>query len=223
LEVLDWGGPRNVRALVFLSRLGDTAHVFDKFAPSFTHSYHVLGVTRCGFGKFSAPPVVNPATYSADRLGDDVIAVIDHLRLQRPILVGHSIAGEELRSIGSRNPEKVAGLVYLDAGYGYAFYGASRGDLYVDLFETRKKLELMQPGKGPNDTRPVIPEHDEGAAGDRREIRESTGGAETRVQVLKAAPKFDMVDGNGRGGVRQPGSVRYNKALNFTSIPETGT
>ena len=41
-------------------------------------------------------------------------------------------------------------------GYGYAFYNASRGDLYIDLFETRKKLELMQPGKGPNDTRPVI-------------------------------------------------------------------
>jgi non-heme chloroperoxidase len=72
------------------------------------------------------------------------------------VIVGHSIAGEELSSIGSRYPEKVAGLVYLDASYGYAIYDRSRGDLYLDLFELEKKLELMQPGTGPNDTRPVI-------------------------------------------------------------------
>jgi len=72
LEVLDWGGPPGARALVLLSGLGDTAHVFDKFAPRLTDGYHVLGVTRRGFGKSSAPPVVGPATYSADRLGDDL-------------------------------------------------------------------------------------------------------------------------------------------------------
>ncbi len=36
--------------------------------------------------------------------------------------VGHSLGGEELSSIGSRYPDEVAGLVYLDAGYSYAFY-----------------------------------------------------------------------------------------------------
>jgi non-heme chloroperoxidase len=32
------------------------------------------------------------------------------------VLVGHSLAGEELSSIGSRYPERVAGLIYLDGG-----------------------------------------------------------------------------------------------------------
>ena len=59
--------------------------------------------------------------YTADRLGDDVLAVMEALKLQRPILVGHSFGGTELSSIGSRYPETVAGLVYLDAAYGYAF------------------------------------------------------------------------------------------------------
>jgi pimeloyl-ACP methyl ester carboxylesterase len=45
-----------------------------------------------------------------------VLAVCDSLKLNRPVLIGHSIAGEELSSIGSRHPEKVAGLIYLDAG-----------------------------------------------------------------------------------------------------------
>jgi pimeloyl-ACP methyl ester carboxylesterase len=47
--------------------------------------------------------------------------VIAALKLDRPILVGHSLAGEELSSVGSRHPEKVSGLIYLDAGYRYAY------------------------------------------------------------------------------------------------------
>ena len=65
----------------------------------------------------------------ADRLGDDVLAVIDSRKLNQPVLVGHSIGGEELSSVGSRHPERVAGLIYLDAGYSYAYYDRSRGDI----------------------------------------------------------------------------------------------
>ncbi len=79
----------------------------DHFAPKLTGTYHVYGITRRGFGASSLPD----SGYSADRLGDDVLEVIDDLRLTRPILVGHSIAGEELSSVGSRHAEKVAGLV----------------------------------------------------------------------------------------------------------------
>jgi hypothetical protein len=39
LEVLDWGGPG--RPLVLLAGLGDTAHIFDQFAPKLTSNYHV--------------------------------------------------------------------------------------------------------------------------------------------------------------------------------------
>jgi non-heme chloroperoxidase len=152
LEVLDWGG--SGRPLVFLAGLGNTAHIFDMFALKFTAAYHVYGITRRGFGASSAPA----SGYSADRLGDDVLAVLDGLKLNRPVLVGHSIAGEELSSVGSRYPGRVAGLIYLDAAYPYAYYDSSRGDLNVDLIELQKKLEQLQIGKGPADTRPLIQE-----------------------------------------------------------------
>ena len=48
LEVVDWGGRGT--PLVFLAGLGSTAHVFDDFAPQFTDSFHVVGITRRGFG-----------------------------------------------------------------------------------------------------------------------------------------------------------------------------
>ncbi|MHB1938475.1 MAG: alpha/beta fold hydrolase [Acidobacteriaceae bacterium] len=144
LEVLDWGGTG--RPLVFLAGLGNTAHIFDDFAPKFTATNHVYGITRRGFGASSAPAPAN-GNYSADHLGDDVLAVIDTLKLNRPVLVGHSIAGEELSSIGSRYPEKVAGLIYLDAGYSYAFYDRSRGDTLLDAIYLRRKLDLWLSGR----------------------------------------------------------------------------
>jgi pimeloyl-ACP methyl ester carboxylesterase len=116
------------------------AHDFADFAPRLASTYHVYGITRRGFGASSA------ATdgYSADRLGDDVLAVIDSLGLVQPILVGHSLAGEELSSIGSRFPNKVAGLVYLDAANSYAFYDSTRGDFRIDQNEVQRGLEELQ-------------------------------------------------------------------------------
>ena len=115
LEVLDWGG--SGKPLVLLAGAGSTAHVFDDFAPKLARNYHVYGITRRGFGESA----YSGSDYDADRLGDDVLAVIDSLKLSKPVLVGHSLGGEELSSVASRYPNRVAGLVYLDAAYGYAF------------------------------------------------------------------------------------------------------
>jgi len=115
LEVLDWGG--SGKSLILLAGGGNTAHVFDDFAPKLTARYHVYGITRRGFGVSGYSATDHPA----DRLGDDVMAVMDALNLKRPILVGHSIAGVELSSVANRQPNRVAGLIYLDAAYSYAF------------------------------------------------------------------------------------------------------
>jgi non-heme chloroperoxidase len=115
LEVLDWGG--SGRAIVLLAGSGLTAHEFDDFAPKLTGHYHVYGITRRGFGSSG----YGAGEYGADLLGNDVLAVIDALELYSPILVGHSFAGEELSSVATRYPDRVAGLVYFDAAYPYAF------------------------------------------------------------------------------------------------------
>lgn len=142
LEVLDWGGPNQEgvspsRSLILLAGLGNTAHVFDNFAPKLAAAYHVYGITRRGYGASSAPEF----GYSADRLGDDVLAVIEALKIDRPVLVGNGLAGEELSSVGSRHAEKVAGLIYLDAAYHYAYYDRTVGDLFFDLLDLEKKVD----------------------------------------------------------------------------------
>lgn len=152
LEVLDWGG--SGRPLVLLAGLGNTAHVFDDFAPKLTGHYHVYGITRHGYGASSVPPSV----YEADRLGDDVLAVFDALKLDKPVLVGHSIAGEELSSVGSRHPEKVAALIYLDAVNPYSYYYRDVARVTIDLNVLQSELDQLKPGKEPSDPTQLIEE-----------------------------------------------------------------
>ena len=114
LEVLDWGGAGP--PLVFLSGLDDVAHGFDDFAPRFTDRFHVLAITRRGYGASSRPP----AGYDlATRVADDA-AVFDSLRLGPVILVGHSIAGDELTAFAARYPARVTKLVYFDGAYDHS-------------------------------------------------------------------------------------------------------
>ena len=155
LEVLDWGGTG--RPMILLTGLGNNAHVFDSLAPKLISSYHVYGITRRGYGLSSAP-VPSDDNYSADRLGDDVLAVIAALKLDRPIVAGHSIAGEELSSIGSRHPEKVAGLIYLDAAFAYAFYDPAQGNLLIDAADLRRRLENLVSSAGPREQEAALKE-----------------------------------------------------------------
>jgi non-heme chloroperoxidase len=143
LEVLDWGG--SGRPLVLLAGGGDTAHVFDDFAPKLTPSFHVYGITRRGFGQSG----FSPEGWGADRLGDDVLAVLDSLKLNRPVLVGHSLGGEELSSVATRYPSRVAGLVYLEAGYPYAFDNGKVPSMKE--FEDARKLMPQAPPPSESD------------------------------------------------------------------------
>jgi len=111
LEVLDWGG--SGRPLVLLAGLGGTAHVYDDLAPLLTPRYRVVAITRRGHRGSSAANT----GYEFARLAEDVIRVIDAVGVSRPIVIGHSFAGEEMHVLGARYSEKIAGLVYLDAAF----------------------------------------------------------------------------------------------------------
>src|ERR1700722_2379146 len=46
LEVVDWGGTGS--PVILLAGFGNTAHVFDSFAPHLAQNHHVYGITRRG-------------------------------------------------------------------------------------------------------------------------------------------------------------------------------
>jgi len=109
LEVLDWGGTG--RPIVLLAGSGNTAHVFDEFATKLEELGHIYGITRRGFGVSSKPE----SGYDDQHLADDVLRVLDSLNLIKPVLVGHSMAGSEMTTVGSQHSDRLSGLIYLDA------------------------------------------------------------------------------------------------------------
>ena len=111
LHYLDFGGTGP--SVLMIPGLGNTAHAFDDFAPAFTDRFHVVAMTRRGFGESSHPK----DGYDIKTLVEDIRTVIDRLHLGRVILVGHSIAGEEMTHLAGQYPELVSKLVYLDAAY----------------------------------------------------------------------------------------------------------
>jgi len=111
LHYLDFGG--RGPTLLFLPGLGNTAHAFDDFAPRFTDQYHVVALTRRGFGESDHPTT----GYDIPRLVEDIRQAIDRLQLGKVALIGHSIAGEEMTRFAATYPDRVTSLVYLDAAY----------------------------------------------------------------------------------------------------------
>jgi pimeloyl-ACP methyl ester carboxylesterase len=110
VEVLDWGG--NGPAVVLLAQMGQTAHIYDGWAPTLTPRHHVLGITRRGHGSSSARE-----PYTTETLATDVLHVLDAQGLEAAVIAGNGFAGEEMSWLASRFPHRILGLVYLDAAY----------------------------------------------------------------------------------------------------------
>jgi non-heme chloroperoxidase len=109
LEVVDWGGTG--RPLILLAGSGNSAHIYEDFAPKLADITRVYGITRRGYGLSSKPQ----RGYSVPELAEDVWRVIQALHLVKPIVVGHSMAGSELSFLGQKHSADLGALIYLDA------------------------------------------------------------------------------------------------------------
>jgi non-heme chloroperoxidase len=107
LEVLDWGGsgPPVVLLACYVS-----AHVYDDFAPKLANQFHVVGITRRGIGASDKPST----GYAVQRSANDVLEVVDSLKVQKFLLVGHSCAGQILTLFAAQHSDRLLGLIYLD-------------------------------------------------------------------------------------------------------------
>lgn len=112
LEVLDWGGGAG-RSVLLLPGSGNTAHVYEEFAPKLIACcrVHVYGITRRGYGLSSKPE----RGYSTPGLAEDDWRVIQALKLQKLVVIGHSMAGSEMTFLAQQHSSELAALVYLDA------------------------------------------------------------------------------------------------------------
>jgi non-heme chloroperoxidase len=111
LHYLDWGGHGPV--ILFLTGSGNSAHIYDQFAPHFTDRFHVMALTRRGHGDSDYPET----GYDPDTLTEDVRQFLDLLKIDKVILAGHSMSKVELCHFAALYPERLLKLVFLDAAY----------------------------------------------------------------------------------------------------------
>jgi pimeloyl-ACP methyl ester carboxylesterase len=100
-------GPSILLVHGLAGQLGDfTYAVVDLLAPQ----YRVVAVDRPGSGYSVRAP---GASASLGAQADAIAALIDALKLGRPLVVGHSFGGAVALALAQRHPERVAGLALL--------------------------------------------------------------------------------------------------------------
>lgn len=111
LHYLDFGGTGS--PVVLLAGAGNSGWVYSDFGRELAKRHRVLALTRRGHGESEQPKT----GYTIEVMGDDLLAFLDSHKIERAILIGHSLAGEELTRFARRHPNRVSALVYLDAAY----------------------------------------------------------------------------------------------------------
>lgn len=121
LETADIGDGRSLSyrlagghgpTVVLESGLGSSALEWDVVAPRLAETTSVLTYDRAGYGNSS--PATSP--HSAMQMADDCIRLLNLIGVPTPyLLVGHSWGGVVGRFVTDRIPERVGGLVLVDA------------------------------------------------------------------------------------------------------------
>ena len=113
LHYLDWGGGASVPALA-LHGFALNCHSWDEVAPALSDQLHWYALDQRGHGLSDRAPDL--ADYSRDRMADDVAGFIDALKLDRPVVVGHSMGGMNAMTFAARRPDALRALILVDVG-----------------------------------------------------------------------------------------------------------
>ena len=100
-------GPVDRPVLLLANSIATDLHMWDDNVPDFARHFRVLRYDMRGHGRSDAPP----GAYSMDRLGRDVIELLDGLGIAQVHMLGLSLGGFVAQWLGIHAPERVQRLV----------------------------------------------------------------------------------------------------------------
>jgi 3-oxoadipate enol-lactonase / 4-carboxymuconolactone decarboxylase len=100
-------GPEGAPALVLANSLGSTLEIWDPIVPVLAQRFRVVRFDLRGHGRSPVPP----PPYSLADLGEDALALLDRLELDRAAFCGISIGGMVGMWLGAHAPARIDGLV----------------------------------------------------------------------------------------------------------------
>ncbi|APW48583.1 alpha/beta hydrolase [Rhodoferax antarcticus] len=129
-------GPRNAPAVLMVHGMGGSLHSWEPWAQAMAPELRVIRLDLPGSGLSSPDPT---GDYSDQRSIDVILALMDHLQLEKASVVGHSIGGRMAWRLAATHPERVNKLV-LVAPDGFA----SPGFEYAKPVDVPSVLQLMR-------------------------------------------------------------------------------
>jgi pimeloyl-ACP methyl ester carboxylesterase len=109
--------------MLLLHGFGNEAHIWDEFAPVVAPHYRTFAVDLRGHGDSAHDP---KRRYDYQSHVRDLEAITAALEIDRLVLVGHSLGGRISTLFAASHPERMAGLVLVDAGPDLDARGVSR-------------------------------------------------------------------------------------------------
>jgi pimeloyl-ACP methyl ester carboxylesterase len=103
-------------ALIFVHEFAGDHRSWEPQMRHFAHRYRCITYSARGYPPSDVPD--DPARYSQERARDDVIAVLDHLKVDKAHVVGLSMGGFATLHVGLRYPDRCRSLVIAGCGYG---------------------------------------------------------------------------------------------------------
>jgi pimeloyl-ACP methyl ester carboxylesterase len=108
VHVRDWGG-EGLPPLVIVHGLRDHSHSFDDLARALRDAFRVYALDLRGHGDSETTPY-----YAFGHFVLDLRNLVRALRLERPVLVGHSLGGEVVAAYAGSFPDVPARLVLIE-------------------------------------------------------------------------------------------------------------
>jgi pimeloyl-ACP methyl ester carboxylesterase len=130
-----WGGPENSAAIVCCNGLGVSTFFWAYIAANFCKDHKVLIWDYRGHGASGRPQNLGPMSM-AD-IADDLLRVLDAAKIERAILLGHSLGCQTIFEFYRLYPERVLALVPMLGSCGKPV------DTFIDPRVGPKLYELM--------------------------------------------------------------------------------
>jgi pimeloyl-ACP methyl ester carboxylesterase len=106
------GGAEEARSLVLLHGFPQTWLMWRLVLPDLMAHYHVVAVDLRGYGDSAKP--AGEAGYDKGTMAADIHALVQHLGLDRPLIIGHDRGARVARRYALDHPRAVRGVALLD-------------------------------------------------------------------------------------------------------------
>jgi pimeloyl-ACP methyl ester carboxylesterase len=130
LHARDYGDEHAKLTVLCMPGLSRNARDFEAVAERLAPHYRILCAEQRGRGLSAYDP--KPENYHPGTYVADMIALLDHVKLQRVAMIGTSLGGLMAMMMAAGLPDRVAGIVVNDVGPELAVEGLVKIQSYID-------------------------------------------------------------------------------------------